>query len=240
MTRTRRFLDAPRARCAAFSLALATALLSSFAFVPPASAAPVSNASKAAVVYFSQYDNTDPDSLAAARKASRIDAVGGASLTAPGLTGLAAERAARVLGVEPHALAVLDRYPAPFSEVLARVEAERDANARPALDAEKLAAALNAVGKADVVVLAAPNWSYTLPGGLLTFLDAARPSLDGKTVLPVIVHGTGGFAGTLDALAKALPETRIAPAVSLERGKVQEELGRVDEALAQLEKAPGA
>ena len=56
----------------------------------------------------------------------------------------------------------------------------------------------------DIVFLGFPNWWYTLPMPVLTFVEEYDWS--GKTVVPFVTHGTGGLSGTIRDLTAALPE----------------------------------
>lgn len=185
-------------------------------------AAPAAEASSVAVVYFSQYENVAPEALAALQKEhpERIDARSGASLAAPGLVGLVARWSAAALRTEPRPIVVRDPYDADYRVCLARVEEERETQARPPL-AERTRAAAQAVREADRIVLAVPNWGYTLPAGVRRFLEENASSFAGKTVAPIVVHGTGGLAGTIDALRADLPGVRVLDALSLTREEVR-------------------
>ena len=56
----------------------------------------------------------------------------------------------------------------------------------------------------DIVFLGFPNWWYSCPMAILTFIR--ENDLSGKTIVPFASHGTGGFAASLRDIGGALPE----------------------------------
>ena len=56
----------------------------------------------------------------------------------------------------------------------------------------------------DVIFLGFPNWWYTVPMAIHTFLE--EYDLSGKTVIPFCTHGTGGLASTIQDIKKDLPQ----------------------------------
>lgn len=56
----------------------------------------------------------------------------------------------------------------------------------------------------DIVFLGFPNWWYSCPMAILTFIE--EHDLSGKTIIPFCSHGTGGFAASLQDIGKALPD----------------------------------
>ena len=56
----------------------------------------------------------------------------------------------------------------------------------------------------DTVFLGFPNWWYTCPMAVFTFVE--KHDLSGKTVIPFVAHGTGGLSSTVRDLTAALPE----------------------------------
>ena len=76
---------------------------------------------------------------------------------------------------------------------------KRRKNARPAL-----ASHVDNMEDYDIVFLGFPNWWYTLPMPVLTFVEEYDWS--GKTVVPFVTHGTGGLSSTIRDLTAALPE----------------------------------
>ena len=56
----------------------------------------------------------------------------------------------------------------------------------------------------DMVFLGFPNWWYTCPMAVFTFV--AGHDLSCKTVISFVAHGTGGLSSTIRDLTAALPE----------------------------------
>ena len=87
-------------------------------------------------------------------------------------------------------------------------------NARPALTSH-----VDNMEEYDIVFLGFPNWWYTLPMPVLTFVDEYDWS--GKTVVPFVTHGTGGLSSTIRDLTAALPEdVTILDAIGVYRPEV--------------------
>ena len=94
---------------------------------------------------------------------------------------------------------VEEPYSSDYDECLDRAADEKAENARPAL-----ASHVDNMEDYDIVFLGFPNWWYTLPMPVLTFVEEYDWS--GKTVVPFVTHGTGGLSGTIRDLTAALPE----------------------------------
>lgn len=94
---------------------------------------------------------------------------------------------------------VEEPYSSDYDECLDRAADEKAENARPAL-----ASHVDHMEDYDIVFLGFPNWWYTLPMPVLTFVEEYDWS--GKTVVPFVTHGTGGLSGTIRDLTAALPE----------------------------------
>ena len=94
---------------------------------------------------------------------------------------------------------VEEPYSSDYDECLDRAADEKAENARPAL-----ASHVDNMEDYDIVFLGFPNWWYTLPMPVLTFVEEYDWS--GKTVAPFVTHGSGGLSGTIRDLTAALPE----------------------------------
>ena len=57
----------------------------------------------------------------------------------------------------------------------------------------------------DVVFLGFPNWWYTAPMAVFSFIE--EYDLSGKTVVPFCAHGTGGLAASVRDITAALPDS---------------------------------
>ena len=94
---------------------------------------------------------------------------------------------------------VEEPYSSDYDQCLDRAADEKAENARPAL-----ASHVDNMEDYDIVFLGFPNWWYTLPMPVLTFVEEYDWS--GKTVVPFVTHGTGGLSSTIRDLTAALPE----------------------------------
>ena len=147
------------------------------------------------IAYFTWADNTvveDPGSVDA-------DATTSASVLVPGNAAKLAAWIQQEVGGAPHSIVVEEPYPSDYDECLDRAADEKADNARPAL-----ASHVDNMEDYDIVFLGFPNWWYTLPMPVLTFVEEYDWS--GKTVIPFVTHGTGGLSSTIQDLTAALPE----------------------------------
>lgn len=121
---------------------------------------------------------------------------------------------------------VKEPYSSDYEECLARAAEEKAENARP-----KLAARVRNMDDYDVVFLGYPNWWYTLPMPVLSFLE--EYDFSGKTVIPFCAHGTGGLAESVSDLRAALPASaQVGEPIGVYRPEVDGAEPRIDAWLA--------
>jgi FMN-dependent NADH-azoreductase len=94
---------------------------------------------------------------------------------------------------------VTELYSSDYNECLARATEEHETNARPAL-----AENVENIADYDVIFLGFPNWYYSVPMAILTFID--NHDLSGRTIIPFCAHGTGGLAQSINHITAALPD----------------------------------
>ena len=116
-----------------------------------------------------------------------------------GNTQFIAQAIQQEVGGDLHSIVVEEPYSSDYDECLDRAADEKADNARPAL-----ASHVDNMEDYDIVFLGFPNWWYTLPMPVLTFVEEYDWS--GKTVVPFVTHGTGGLSSTIQDLTAALPE----------------------------------
>lgn len=169
--------------------------------------------SKILIAYFTWADNTAvEDENAAIQSALNhyesmgdignydgVDAVASASVVPPGNTAQMAGWIQQEVGGDLHSIVVEDPYPSDYDECLERAADEKADDARPVLSSH-----VDNMGDYDVVFLGFPNWWYTLPMPVLSFVEGYDWS--GKTVIPFVTHGTGGLSATVRDLTDALPD----------------------------------
>ena len=131
--------------------------------------------------------------------------------------------------VEDPSSVVEEPYSSDYDECLDRAAEEKADNARPALTTH-----VENMEDYDIVFLGFPNWWYTLPMPVLTFVEEYDWS--GKTVVPFVTHGTGGLSSTIRDLTAALPEdTTILEPIGVYRPEVDTSQGAVQDWLAGLD-----
>ena len=144
------------------------------------------NSSKALVVYYSRSGNT--------------------------------EALARMIGNETGAdmfrVTTVTPYPEVYRETTELARAERDNNARPAINGR-----VENMADYDVVYIGVPNWWSTMPMPMFTFLE--QYDLSGKTIVPFVTHGGGGVANCVSDLKKAVPGATVLDALVVSGGSAQ-------------------
>lgn len=147
------------------------------------------------IAYFTWADNThvdNPDSI-------DVDATTSASVLPPGNAAKIADWIKQRVGGDLFSITVKEPYSSDYDECLNRAAEEKAANARP-----ELANHVENMEQYDVIFLGFPNWWYTVPMAIHTFLE--EYDFSGKTVIPFCTHGTGGLASTIQDIKKDLPQ----------------------------------
>ncbi|WP_157143675.1 flavodoxin [Brachyspira pilosicoli] len=150
---------------------------------------------KILIAYFTWSDNTvveNPDSI-------DVDAETSASVLSPGNAELIANWIAEETGGDLFSIKTQNKYSSDYDECLNQARKERDNNERPALVGR-----VNNIDDYDVIFLGFPNWWYTCPMAVFTFVESY--DLEGKTIIPFCTHGTGGLSRTIRDLKNLLPE----------------------------------
>ena len=177
------------------------------------------------IAYFTWADNTvveDPSSVDA-------DASTSASVLSPGNAAKLASWIQQEVGGDLHSIVVEEPYSSDYDACLDRAADEKADNARPAL-----ASHVDNMEDYDIVFLGFPNWWYTLPMPVLTFVE--EYDWNGKTVVPFVTHGTGGLSSTIRDLTAALPEdVTILEPIGVYRPEVDEAQSAVQEWIANLD-----
>ena len=151
---------------------------------------------KVLIAYFTWAENTHVEDPSAVD----VDATTSASVLPPGNTAKLAGWIQEQVGGDLFSILVEDPYSSDYDQCLERASDEKAENARPALVSH-----VEDIEQYDTIFLGFPNWWYTVPMPLLTFLE--EYDFSGKTVIPFCAHGTGGLAGSIQAIENALPES---------------------------------
>ena len=156
----------------------------------------LSESSKILIAYFTWADNTvveDPSAI-------DVDATTSASVLAFGNAAKLANWTQEEVGGDLFSIKVEDLYSSNYDECLDRASEEKASNARPAL-----ATHVENMDEYDIIFLGFPNWWYTIPMAVHTFLE--EYDFSGKTIIPFVTHGTGGLSNTINDLTNSLDET---------------------------------
>lgn len=177
------------------------------------------------IAYFTWAENTvveDPSAV-------DVDATTSASVLLPGNAAKLAGWIQQEVDGNLFSIVVEEPYSSDYDECLDRAADEKAQNARPALVNH-----VEDMPQYDVVFLGFPNWWYTVPMAVLTFLE--EYDFSGKTIVPFVTHGTGGLASTIEDITAALPEdVTILEPIGVYRPDVDGAQGAVQEWLAGLE-----
>ncbi|WP_295296034.1 flavodoxin [uncultured Brachyspira sp.] len=172
---------------------------------------------KILIAYFTWSDNTvveNPDSI-------DVDAETSASMLSPGNAELIANWIAEETGGDLFSIKTQNKYSSDYDECLNQARKERDNNERPALVGR-----LNNIDDYDVIFLGFPNWWYTCPMAVFTFVESY--DLSGKTIIPFCTHGTGGLSRTIRDLKNILPENcEVLEPIGVYRPEVKNSKSRV-------------
>lgn len=179
---------------------------------------------KILIAYFTWSDNTvveNPNSI-------DVDAETSASVLSPGNAELIANWIAEETGGDLFSIKTQNKYSSDYDECLNQARKERDNNERPALVGR-----VNNIDDYDVIFLGFPNWWYTCPMAVFTFVESY--DLEGKTIIPFCTHGTGGLSRTIRDLKKLLPENcEVLEPIGVYRPEVKNSKSRVLDWLRKL------
>ncbi len=201
------------------------------------------NSPKVLIAYFTWADNTvveneeeaiqsalgHYESMGDIDNYTGVDAVSSASVVRPGNAAQLANWIQQEVGGDLHSIVVNNPYPSNYDECLDRAADEKASDARPTLSTH-----VNNMEDYDIVFLGFPNWWYTLPMPVLSFVDEYDWS--GKTVIPFVTHGTGGLSATVRDLTAALPDdVMILNPIGVYRPDVPHAQGDIQQWIAELD-----
>ncbi|MDE7280488.1 MAG: NAD(P)H-dependent oxidoreductase [Ruminiclostridium sp.] len=157
---------------------------------------PAEGNSKILIAYFTWAENThveEPEKV-------DVDASTSASVLAPGNAAKLANWIQQEVGGDLFSIVVKEPYSSDYDQCLDRAADEKAANARP-----ELVNHLDNMADYDIIFLGFPNWWYTVPMAIHSFIE--EYDFSGKTVVPFVTHGTGGLASTIKDITAALPDS---------------------------------
>ena len=171
---------------------------------------------KILIAYFTWADNTfvaDPSSV-------DINATTSASVLPPGDAGLIARWIQEETGGDLFSIITENKYSSDYDECLNKARQERDNNERP-----RLVGRVNNMNDYDIIFLGFPNWWYTCPMAVFTFLESYNFS--GKTIIPFCAHGTGGLSRTVRDIRRTIPNVKVLDAIGVYRPEVRNSKNRI-------------
>lgn len=177
------------------------------------------------IAYFSWSDNTVVE---VDGNYSDVDAVTSASVVAPGNAARLAQWIQEYVGGDLFPIVVTEPYPDDYDECLDRAADEKAENARP-----ELANHLDNIDNYDTIFLGFPNWWYTAPMAIFSFIE--EYDLSAKTIVPFCTHGTGGLASCIRDITTALPDSaEVLEPLGVYREDIEQAQSEVNEWLLNL------
>lgn len=149
---------------------------------------------KILIAYFSWAENTvvsNPSSI-------DVDAVTSASVLLPGNVTKMAGWIQEETGGDLFSIKVKEPYSSSYDECLDRAADEKAENSRPELTAQ-----VADISQYDTVFIGYPNWWYTAPMAIFSFIE--NNDLSGKKIVLFCSHGTGGLARSVRDIREVLP-----------------------------------
>lgn len=150
---------------------------------------------KILIAYFTWADNThveNPDTI-------NPDASTSASVLAPGNTAIMATYIRDAVGGDLFSMIVEEPYSSNYDECLDRAADEKAANARPTI-----INSVESIVDYDIIFLGYPNWWYTVPMAIHSFLESY--DFSGNIIIPFCAHGTGGLASSVRDIERSLDD----------------------------------
>ena len=148
---------------------------------------------KVLIAYFSWAENAVQDN---------IDAMTSASVKSPGNVAQLAQWIENETGGDLFSIQVTEPYPADWDGCLSRANEEKADGTYPALSER-----VENISEYDTVFLGYPNWWYSCPMAIFSFIDTH--DLSDKNIYLFCSHGTGGLAGSVQDITAALPESAV-------------------------------
>jgi len=148
------------------------------------------------IAYFTWAENTHVENP----EAVDVDATTSASVLPPGNTAKMADWIRERTGGDLFSIVVTEPYSDDYDECLDRAADEKAENARP-----ELVNHVENMQEYDVIFLGFPNWWYTAPMAIFSFIE--EYDFSGRTIIPFCAHGTGGLASSVKDITDALPDS---------------------------------
>lgn len=151
-------------------------------------------ASRVLVAYFTWADNTE--------NPEGVDEMASPSVHAPGHVAQLASWIQERTGGDSFSIRVTEPYSSDWDECLDRANREKAEGTRP-----ELVETVENMDDYDVIFLGYPNWWYSCPMALISFLE--EYDFSGKQVYLFCSHGTGGLASSVEDITEVIPDANI-------------------------------
>lgn len=163
------------------------------------------------IAYFTWAENTvveNPETV-------DVDASTSASVLPPGNAGKMANWIQEITEGEIFKIVNTEMYPSDYDMCLDVAAEEKANDYRPELLTE-----VENMEKYDVIFLGYPNWWYTAPMAIFSFIESY--DLSGKTIILFVTHGTGGLASSVVDVEEALPDSSFLEPIGVYRPEVDD------------------
>lgn len=124
------------------------------------------------------------------------------SVHAPGHVAQLASWIQERTGGDSFSIRVTEPYSSDWDECLDRANREKAEGTRP-----ELVETVENMDDYDVIFLGYPNWWYSCPMALISFLE--EQDFSGKQVYLFCSHGTGGLASSVEDITEVIPDANI-------------------------------
>lgn len=151
------------------------------------------------IAYFSRVGNTDfPENVDVVSSASLLEKDG----ELYGNTQYLATLIQQNTGGDLFLIEAEEKYPADYDETDEQGGRENRERPRP-----ELASHIENPEDYQTVFLGFPNWYYDMPMAVYSFLE--EYDFSGKTIVPFVTSGGGGFSDTLSAISDMQPDAQV-------------------------------
>lgn len=133
-----------------------------------------------------------------------------------GTSKIIAERIKNELNGDIFQIETVKKYPNKYITCVAQAGMEKLKKERPQLKRE-----LEDISEYKKIVLVFPNWWGTLPMPVFTFIE--KYDFKGKIILPICMHGGGGFTNTIKDLKKICSDAEILDGTAIKKQDIDSE-----------------
>lgn len=137
-----------------------------------------------------------------------------------GNTKVIAEYIKNATGADIFEIQPVKDYPKDYNTVVDQAKKEINSNFKPELKAK-----VENIGQYDLIFIGSPNWWSTVAPPVNTFLS--EYDLSGKTVIPFMTHGGGGFGHSIADIKKLCPKSTFLEGIAISDRSIKESQEKV-------------